>query len=62
MLVINQMTGKYKVNSNHLLKYYKEAIFLAKHFKSITFEHVYRDKNKRADELANLYFLEKMRL
>jgi ribonuclease HI len=54
LLVIKQLTGKYKVNSHHLLEYYEEAIDLAKQFRCIEFEHVPREKNGRADELANM--------
>jgi len=54
LLVIKQVTGKYKVNSHHLKQYYDYAIELAKQFEFIRFEHVLREKNKRADELANL--------
>jgi len=54
LLVIKQVTGKYKVNSHNLKQYYDYAIELAKQFETIRFEHVLREKNKRADELANL--------
>lgn len=53
-LVIRQMKGEYRVNSNSLQHYYKEAKILEKYFDNIIFQHVYRDKNKRADELSNL--------
>lgn len=52
MLVIKQMNGEYKVKASGLLTLYN----LAKEYSSnmkITFQHIYRDKNKRADELAN---------
>ena len=54
LLVIKQVTGKYKVNSHNLKQYHDYAIELAKQFEFIRFEHVLREKNKRADELANL--------
>ena len=53
-LVIKQMRGEYKVNSKSLEEYYKQAKLLEKHVGNIVFEHVYRDKNTRADELSNL--------
>ena len=53
LLVIKQVSGKYKVNSHNLKQYYDYAIELAKQFEYIRFEHVLREKNKRADELAN---------
>ena len=54
LLVINQVTGKFKVNSHKLNKYYEFAIELSKQFESVRFQHIPREKNKRADELANL--------
>jgi len=53
LIVINQMTGKYKVNTRNLLTCYEDAIDISKQFKCIQFKHVPREKNKRADELAN---------
>ena len=52
-LVIRQMKGEYKVNAPSLLKLFQEAKTLQKQFDKITFTHVYRTENKRADELAN---------
>lgn len=54
LLVINQVTGKFKINSHKLNKYYEFAIELSKQFESVRFHHIPREKNKRADELANL--------
>lgn len=53
MLVIKQMTGAYKVHSPNLIELYNEAIRLKAQFDTINFQHVYREDNKRADELAN---------
>jgi ribonuclease HI len=53
-LVIKQMKGEYKVKSSNLVEYYQQAKLLEKHVGNIVFEHVYRDKNKRADELSNM--------
>ena len=52
-LVIRQINGEYNVHSNNLLELYEAAKQLQENFKIITFTHIYRDKNKRADELAN---------
>ena len=51
LLIIKQMNGEYKVNSpsDTLYQSYK-PFFL---FDYLTFEHVYRTENKRADALAN---------
>ena len=54
LLVIKQMQGKYKVNSPNIISLFNEAQKMLQHFDSIEFTHVYRTKNKRADELSNL--------
>ena len=54
LLVINQMTGKYKVKSENLILLYNKAKELEKRFDVIIYNHIYRNLNKRADELANL--------
>jgi len=54
MLVIKQMKGEYKVKSANLIDLYNEAKLLEKEFEHITFKHIYRENNKRADELSNL--------
>ena len=52
-LAIKQMTGVYKVNSENLIELYKTAKQLEKSFDSISYNHVYRKDNKRADALSN---------
>ena len=52
-LVINQMTGKYKCNSDNIIELYKKAKELEKEFEKIYFVHVLRNLNRRADELSN---------
>ena len=52
-LVINQMTGKYKCNSENIIELYKKAKELENNFENIYFVHVLRHLNKRADELSN---------
>jgi ribonuclease HI len=54
LLVINQINGLFCVKSPLLVELYNEAIELKKQFKYIEFNHVYRENNKRADELSNL--------
>jgi len=54
MLVIKQMKGEYKVKSGNLIDLYNEAKLLEKKFDFITFKHIYRENNKRADKLSNL--------
>jgi ribonuclease HI len=53
-LVIKQMNGKYKVKSINLFSLYEEAKQLESSFTKITFNHIYRNENKRADYLANI--------
>jgi len=52
-LIIKQMKGEYKVNSENLLPLFNQAKDLEKNFVSIKYEHIYREKNKRADRLSN---------
>ena len=54
LLVINQVNGIFRVKSPMLIELYQEVIELKAQFKHIEFNHVYRDYNKRADELSNL--------
>jgi len=53
-LIIKQMKGEYKVKSENILEFHSKAKMLSKMFKEISFQHVYRKDNARADELANL--------
>ena len=54
LLVIKQMKGEFKVKSENLYTLYDVAKGLEYRFNSITFSHIYRSSNKRADELSNL--------
>jgi ribonuclease HI len=53
LLVINQLTNKYKCKSDNLLPLYTKAFALSKQFETIEFHHILRNQNKRADELSN---------
>lgn len=53
-LVIKQINGEYKVKSENIQTIYQNTKELCTKFQQITFEHVYRKDNKRADQLANL--------
>jgi ribonuclease HI len=53
MLVIKQMKGEYKVNSKDMQRLYENAKNFEKTFDKITYEHVYRNHNARADQLSN---------
>jgi ribonuclease HI len=54
LLVINQVTGQFKVKNVLLQDLNKEAMGLIGKFDYIAFNHVYREFNKRADQLSNL--------
>ena len=54
LLVIKQIKGEYKVKSGNLIDLYNEAKQLTTYFDYISFNHIYRENNKRADELSNL--------
>lgn len=52
-LVINQLNGKYKINSENLANMHRKSMEYVNQFQNITFQHVYRTENARADHLAN---------
>lgn len=54
LLVINQVNGIYKVKSSSIFDLYEEVLGLKSQFNFVEFNHVYRNYNKRADELSNL--------
>ena len=55
-LVIEQIKGNWKVRNTTLKAFYNEIkkLITPEYFDKITFHHVKRSHNKRADELANL--------
>lgn len=53
LFVIKQMRGEYKVKSLNIVNLYQKAKVLERKFEKISFFHVYREKNARADELSN---------
>jgi len=54
LLLINQLTGRYRVKSEHLQPLHRRARSLGAGFERITFEHVPREQNTAADALANI--------
>jgi ribonuclease HI len=52
-LVVEQISGNFKVKSEHLKIMYVEAKLLISKIDNFTINHIYRVNNKRADELAN---------
>lgn len=52
-LIVRQIQGAYRVKQNHLIGLYQEALNLLDSFEIYSIEHVPREQNKIADELAN---------
>ena len=52
-LMVRQMTGRYRVRNDNLLKLYEEARILAAGFSRVAFRHVRREQNTEADRLVN---------
>lgn len=52
-LMVRQVLGEYKVKSDSIKDLYKQVIELLKSFEKVRVEHIPREQNKRADELAN---------
>ena len=52
-LIVRQLEGQYRVKAPGLKPMYAEAKRLLRGFSSVTIQHVRREFNKRADELAN---------
>jgi ribonuclease HI len=57
LLVIKQMKGDYKVKSEKLSNLYTQSKSYEKLIKEVQYNHIYREKNIRADELSNLGLL-----
>ena len=53
-LIINHMKGIYQCRSNKMIDLYHNAKELEKCFENIEYQHIYRNENKRADELSNI--------
>ncbi len=54
-LIVKQMQGVYKVRDPELKKKHATVTqLIAEHFGTVSFTHVRRENNERADELANL--------
>ena len=53
-LLIQQLSGRYKVKASHLEPLYQEVMGLLSGFDHVRLQHVPREQNKEADRLANL--------
>lgn len=54
LLVIKQMEGKYKCDSTKLIPLFRQAKEMERNLSSVSYTHVERKLNKRADELSNM--------
>ena len=61
-LVVKQIKMEYKINNSTLKELHVEIMNLLLHFDEFTIEHIYRDKNKDADELADLCIMLKQNI
>ena len=52
-LVVKQLNGVYKVKNERMAVLHTKVMNLAQNFDSVTFNHVPRAKNKRADQIVN---------
>jgi len=52
-LIVMQLQGRYKVKDEQLKQLYSQVKIICSYFDSITFSHISRDKNTRADRLVN---------
>lgn len=54
LLLVNQMTGLYRVRNERILPLWNAAQALIKHFDAWEIRHIPRKANKEADRLANM--------
>jgi len=52
-LMVKQLNGLYRVKNEDLQELHQEAKQLCRSFEKVTFQHVRREQNRRADELCN---------
>jgi ribonuclease HI len=52
-LVVEQLMGRWQIKNQHLKAINEQILDLVANFDEITFTHVYRNFNTRADKLAN---------
>jgi ribonuclease HI len=52
-LMVKQMRGEYRVKNEELRDLYEQAQELADRFTAVSYQHVRREQNKRADALCN---------
>jgi ribonuclease HI len=52
LLIANQITGKYKIKNQELMKYSEAARIIIKYFNNFNLKYIPREKNAIADKLA----------
>ena len=52
-LIVNQLTGDYKVKSKRIMSLYKQVLVLKSKFQDIQIKWIPREKNREADMLTN---------
>ncbi|HEU0143914.1 MAG TPA: ribonuclease HI [Nitrososphaera sp.] len=52
-LIVNQLTGDYKVKSKRIMSLYKQVLVLKSKFQDIQIKWIPREKNREADRLTN---------
>jgi ribonuclease HI len=52
-LIVNQLTGDYKVKSKRIMSLYKQVLLLKSKFQDIEIKWVPREMNREADRLTN---------
>lgn len=60
-LLVNQMSGSWKVKGGAYADKYMEARRLAEEFQRLSFKWIPRERNAEADELTNLAYAEAVR-
>jgi ribonuclease HI len=53
-LIVKQLTGLYRVKNEGLIPLFRQVLQLRQKYRKFHIVHVPREKNKRADQLANL--------
>lgn len=52
-LIVNQLTGDYKVKSKRIMSLYKQVLLLKSKFQDIEIKWIPREENREADRLTN---------
>ena len=52
-LIVKQLNGIYKMKNERLRVSFDEIKMLEKNFETISYKHILREKNKKADDLVN---------